>query len=191
MTANGAVNAIGAIDRRIGYAELIGGNRFDVKMSGKVKPKDASQYRLVGKPVPRKDIELKVTARYDYMVDFKLPGMLHARVIRPPEAGAKFSGFDTKQKLAGLLNVVTPRTTLAWQVRSTARHSEGDPRAVVGRSFQRLLGINPEAPTDRASLRGIRPTREFLPTQRSSFLMTLKLKCLIGDGIRARGQRPA
>ncbi len=56
----------------------------------------------------------------------------------------------------GLLNVVTPRTTLAWQVRATARHREGDPRAVVGRSFQRLLGIDPEAPTDRASLRTIR-----------------------------------
>ena len=56
----------------------------------------------------------------------------------------------------GVLNVVTPRTTVAWQVRSTARHSEGDPRAVVGRSFRRWLGINPEAPTDRASLRGIR-----------------------------------
>ena len=107
MTANGAVNAIGAIDRRIGYAELIGGNRFDVKMSGKVKPKDASQYRLVGKPVPRKDIELKVTARYDYMVDFKLPGMLHARVVRPPQAGAKLLGLDAKQKLPGLVDVVT------------------------------------------------------------------------------------
>ena len=107
MTASGAVNVIGAPEKRISYAELIGGKRFDVKMSGKVKPKDASQYQLVGKGIPRKDIELKVTARYDYMVDFKLPGMLHARVIRPPQAGAKFSGFDTKQKLAGLVNVVT------------------------------------------------------------------------------------
>src|SRR2546425_194297 len=56
----------------------------------------------------------------------------------------------------GFLNVVTPRTTLAWQIRSTARHSEGDPRGVVGRSFQRWLGLNPEAPTARASLRRTR-----------------------------------
>jgi hypothetical protein len=55
-----------------------------------------------------------------------------------------------------VLNIVTPRPTLAWQVRSTARHSDGDPRAVVGRSFQRWLGIDPGAPTDQASLRGIR-----------------------------------
>jgi hypothetical protein len=58
--------------------------------------------------------------------------------------------------LYGFLNVVTPRATLAWQIRSTARHSEGDPRGVVGRSFQHWLGIDPEAPTDRASLRRIR-----------------------------------
>jgi hypothetical protein len=56
----------------------------------------------------------------------------------------------------GVLNVVTPRTTLAWQIRSTARHSDGDLRGGVGRSFQRLLGINPEAPTDVTSLRRIR-----------------------------------
>jgi hypothetical protein len=56
----------------------------------------------------------------------------------------------------GVLNVVAPRTTLAWQIRSTARHSHGDPRGSVSRSFQRLLGINPEAPTDGASLRRIR-----------------------------------
>jgi hypothetical protein len=56
----------------------------------------------------------------------------------------------------GVLNVVTPRTTLSWQIRSTARHSDGDPRGSVGRSFQRLLGINPEAPTDVTSLRRIR-----------------------------------
>ena len=107
MTANGAVSVIGAPERRISYAELIGGKRFDVKMSGKVKPKDASLYQLVGKPLPRTDIQLKVTAKYEYMVDFKLPGMLHARVIRPPQAGAKFLSVDAKQKLPGLVKVVT------------------------------------------------------------------------------------
>ena len=106
-TANGVVSVLGAPGRSISYAELVGGKRFDVKMSGKAKPKDASLYQLVGKPLPRKDIELKVMAKYEYMVDFKLPGMLHARVIRPPQAGAKFLGYDARQKLPGLVNVVT------------------------------------------------------------------------------------
>ena len=107
MTANGAVIVINAPERRVSYAELIGGKRFDIKMSGKAKPKESSQYQLVGKPLPRKDIELKVTAKYAYMVDFKLPGMLHARVVRPPQAGAKLQGFDATQKLPGLVNVVS------------------------------------------------------------------------------------
>ena len=107
ITANGAVIVINAPERHVSYAELIGGKRFDIKMSGKAKPKESSQYQLVGKPLPRKDIELKVTAKYEYMVDFKLPGMLHARVIRPPQAGAKLQGFDATQKLPGLVNVVT------------------------------------------------------------------------------------
>ena len=107
MTANGAVSVIGAPERRVTYAELVGGKRFDVKMSGKIKPKDASLYQLVGKPLPREDVALKVTARYAYMVDFKLPGMLHARVIRPPQANAKLLGYNAKQKLPGLVKVVT------------------------------------------------------------------------------------
>ena len=107
MTANGAVSVIGSPERRVSYGELVGGKRFDVKMSGKVTPKDASLYQLVGKPMQREDVALKVTAKYAYMVDFKLPGMLHARVIRPPQANAKFLGYDATQKLPGLVKVVT------------------------------------------------------------------------------------
>ena len=107
MTTNGVVSVIAAPERRVTYAELVGGKRFDIKMSGKAKPKDASLYQLVGKSLPREDVAQKVTAKYAYMVDFKLPGMLHARVIRPPKANAKYLGHDAKQKLPGLLKVVT------------------------------------------------------------------------------------
>ena len=106
MTANGGVSVIAAPERRVTYAELVGGKRFDVKISGKAKPKDASLYQLVGKSLPREDVAQKVTAKYAYLVDFKLPGMLHARVIRPPQANAKLLGYDAKQKLPGLFKVV-------------------------------------------------------------------------------------
>ena len=106
MTADGGVSVIAAPERRVTYAELVGGKRFDVKISGKAKPKDASLYQLVGKSLPREDVAQKVTAKYAYLVDFKLPGMLHARVIRPPQANAKLLGYDAKQKLPGLFKVV-------------------------------------------------------------------------------------
>ena len=54
----------------------------------------------------------------------------------------------------GCLNLVTPRTTRAWQVHWTARHTD-DPLG-VGQSFQRLIGDDPAKPPDHAVLRRIR-----------------------------------
>ena len=65
---------------------------------GTAKPKDPAQYRIVGQPVQRTDIPGKVTARATYLVDVKLPGMLHARVIHPKGIGstvASVGGFST------------------------------------------------------------------------------------------------
>jgi hypothetical protein len=56
----------------------------------------------------------------------------------------------------GLLNVFMPRTTLAWQVRSTARHDQQDFRSSVGRAFQGWLGISPNDAPGRAVLNRIR-----------------------------------
>ena len=104
--SDGVISVVGAIDRRISYADLVGGKRFDITVSGKAKPKAAGAYRIVGKPVPRSDIPLKVTGTYPYLVDFKVPGMLHARVIRPPQAGANLLAYDKNQRLPGLVKVV-------------------------------------------------------------------------------------
>jgi CO/xanthine dehydrogenase Mo-binding subunit len=104
---NGTVSVIGEPGRTVSYGELVGGKRFEMKLDGKAKPKSASDYKLVGKPVPRMDIPLKVTGAYPYMVDFKLPGMLHGRVIRPPQAGAKLLGIVPGQRFPGLVKIVT------------------------------------------------------------------------------------
>jgi len=92
--------------RRFSYGELIGGRNFDVKVSERVKPKDPREYRIVGKATPRVDIPAKVTARYRYVTDLRLPGMLHGRAIRPPQAGARLVRVDESAKLAGLVKIV-------------------------------------------------------------------------------------
>jgi len=56
--------------------------------------------------VPRLDIPPKVVGEYRYVGDLSVPGMLHARVVRPPEAGAKVISLDENQKLPGLVRVV-------------------------------------------------------------------------------------
>lgn len=106
VVKDGVISVDGDVSRRVGYGELIGERRFDVKVNVKTRTKDPRQYQVVGKAIPRIDIPEKVTARYAYMVDLAVPGMLHGRVLRPPEARAKFLRFDAAQELPGLIKVV-------------------------------------------------------------------------------------
>jgi nicotinate dehydrogenase subunit B len=62
------------------------GNALTVK--GLAQPKAPADYRVVGTPVPRKDIPGKVLATTEFCHHVSLPGMLHARSIRPPVANA-------------------------------------------------------------------------------------------------------
>ena len=82
--------------KKVSYAELIGGKSFAITLDPKtpVKEKDPKNYKVVGKPVARLDIPDKITAKYTYMQDFRLPGMLHARVVRPPALEAKLESVD-------------------------------------------------------------------------------------------------
>ena len=92
-TQDGAV-VVRAGGTAIGFAELMGGQRFSLKLNPKAPLRDPATYTVVGKPLPRPDVPAKVTGRHVYMHDFKLPGMLHARVIRPTHVGAKLLSVD-------------------------------------------------------------------------------------------------
>ena len=92
--------------RAVSYADLLSGARFELALDPKATPKDPAVYRVVGQPVPRSDIPSKVTAEYRYLVDFMLPGMVHARVLRPPTAGARFLGVETLPTGAGFIRLV-------------------------------------------------------------------------------------
>ena len=80
--------------RRVSYAELIGDQSFNLKLDAAAPLKDPKDHTIVGQPVPRPDIPGKVTGTHTYMQDFRLPGMLHARVVRPPAIGATLERVD-------------------------------------------------------------------------------------------------
>jgi len=84
--------ATGGAGVRVG--ELIGNRRFSVKVDPKAPIKTPAQYTVVGRPLLRPDVPAKVSARHEYVHDVRVPGMLHARVIRPPAMGATLTSVD-------------------------------------------------------------------------------------------------
>jgi nicotinate dehydrogenase subunit B len=92
------------------YGALIGGKSFSITLDPKkpVPTKNPKEFALVGKPEPRRDIPDKVTGRFTYMQDFRLPGMLHGRVVRPPAIGATLESVNeaSVRDIPGVLKVV-------------------------------------------------------------------------------------
>ncbi|HEX9435055.1 MAG TPA: molybdopterin cofactor-binding domain-containing protein, partial [Burkholderiales bacterium] len=88
------------------YAELVGGRYFNHKVewnkqtgnpmdiSVPAKPKAPSEYKVVGKPLPRRDVAWKVFGTDEFITEVRVRGMLHARVIRPPRAACKVRSID-------------------------------------------------------------------------------------------------
>ena len=90
---DGVIHARDA-NAKIDFAKLIGGKRLSLKLDAKAPLKDPSTYKIVGKPVSRPDLPAKCTGSHIYVHDFRLPGMLHGRAIRPPAIGANLLSVD-------------------------------------------------------------------------------------------------
>ena len=64
-------------------------------------PRTPREYKVVGKSFPQKVITDKVMGRAQYITDVRVEGMLHARVIRPPNAGCNPVAVD-ESSIAGI-----------------------------------------------------------------------------------------
>ncbi len=104
---DGVISVVDQPRKKIGYGQLIGGKFFDLplKWNGKqgvrldftsdAPLKKPADYKVVGTSPKRRDVTAKVFARpATYVSDIRVPGMLHARVIRPPVAGATANSVD-------------------------------------------------------------------------------------------------
>ena len=101
--------------RRFGYGDLVAGDMLHVQAEVKSNLKDPATYKVMGQPVPRVDIPAKVTGGAAYVQDMRLPGMVHARLVRPPSYGAELTECDTSsiEKLPGVVKVVRNGNFLA------------------------------------------------------------------------------
>ncbi len=101
VVVDGVVSAAFNRDKKVSYAELIGGKYFNVQLDwnkkygnplyapGKAKPKDPKDHKIVGQSIKRADIAPKVFCTEDFCTDVKVPGMVHGRMIRPAITGAE------------------------------------------------------------------------------------------------------
>ncbi len=113
----GVISVSADPSKKVTYGELIGGKRFNVTLTGdninattgvaKVKP--VQELEIVGLSLQRYDIPAKVDGSLKWAVDVKLPGMVHARNVKPPVAGAKLVSIDESsvRSLPGFVKVVS------------------------------------------------------------------------------------
>ena len=90
------------------YAELIGGKHFDLEVNPATPTKNPADYKIVGKPIEQLDIPGKLTGEFTYIQDFRVPGMLHGRVVRPPAIGARLESVDESsiENVPGIVKIV-------------------------------------------------------------------------------------
>ncbi len=140
-TENGRVIAKADATKSVAYADLIGGRHFsetlewnkiigsDLSIKGRAQPKSPKDYRIIGKSgIKRRDVEGKILGTTEYLVDKKVEGMVHGRVIHPPVAGAVPVSIDeasvkdipgvTIVHEKGFLGLVAPRE---WDAIKAAR----------------------------------------------------------------------
>ncbi len=89
---------------QVTYAQLTKGKRIERHLEEKPSPKDFSEFKVVGKPVLHRDALEKVTGEAKFAGDIRLPGMLYAKILRPPAHDAKLKSVDTSaaEKMEGI-----------------------------------------------------------------------------------------
>jgi nicotinate dehydrogenase subunit B len=142
--------------KTVTYGQLVGDKLFNVAMAaqsinpGVAPSKAIGSYKLVGlADVPRVDIPAKVTGSYAYVHNIRIPGMLHARVVRPRGQGSYGGGSATNiltvdpksiahipgarvVRRGDFLAVVAPKEYDAIQGAAQLKVTFGEPPAISG-----------------------------------------------------------
>jgi CO/xanthine dehydrogenase Mo-binding subunit len=130
-TSNGVVSVRGGT-KEVSYAELLDGAPIPGAVRRGVRTKTSSQYRVVGRSLPREDIPAKVAGTVTYVQDVKLRGMLHGRVVRPMRPAPLASGGTAQ---ARIVKGTIANGTLASVDESSVEHLPGKVRVVTVKNF--------------------------------------------------------
>jgi nicotinate dehydrogenase subunit B len=94
---NGFVYVAANPGRKAGFGELAQGRKITRRTDGGAELTPVEAFRVMGKPTRRRDAREKVTGKALYAGDVRLPGMLYAKVLRPPAHGAVRKSADTTE----------------------------------------------------------------------------------------------
>jgi isoquinoline 1-oxidoreductase len=153
-TKDGVVYDV-AGQKKVTYAELAKGKKILRHLKGAAVKKPAD-FTIVGKPLLRRDSVEKVTGRARFAADIKEPGMLHARILRPPAHGAKLVSVDTSAarevegvrvvQEADLVAVLHEDPVAAEKAlaRITSHYERSEPYADDKTIFAHLLKVAPQ-----------------------------------------------
>jgi CO/xanthine dehydrogenase Mo-binding subunit len=137
--------------RRLSYGDLVAPEMLHVRAQPESVLKDPRAFKVMGKPAARVDIPAKVTGGAAYVQDLRLPGMVHARVVRSPSYGARLAAVDTAavERVPGVIKVVR----------------DGDFLAVVSeREFQAVKAMRALATAARWEENAHLPKQDELPS---------------------------
>jgi nicotinate dehydrogenase subunit B len=82
-------------ENKVTYAQLTKGKKIQRRLKKKAIVEKPSEFTIVGKPLMRRDALEKVTGEAKFAGDMRFPGMLYARILRPPAHRAKLKSVDT------------------------------------------------------------------------------------------------
>jgi len=101
---NGVVSVKGDPKRNVSYGALAKGKTITRKLDEKAVLRSISEFKEMGRSPVRLDARDKATGLARFAGDIRLPGMLYAKILRPPAHGAKLERADTSAaaKMSGV-----------------------------------------------------------------------------------------
>ncbi len=101
---DGIINDTKNSSNSVSFAQLTKGKKIEKYLDVKPEVEDYTKFTYVGKSYNHSDAILKVTGEAKYTGDLKLPGMVFARILRPPSHGAKLTSVDVSgaEKIEGI-----------------------------------------------------------------------------------------
>lgn len=94
LVRNGVIQDQDDPEKMVSFAELAMGKQIARRLDGKVPIKNHSQHTVSGEAKHRTDSGEKVTGKAKYAGDIRVPGMLYAKILRPPAHGSKLKTVD-------------------------------------------------------------------------------------------------